>query len=438
MNSSDFFDLDINISILEHRLSTRAVMDRHLTLTNFTAMQPYIPPALLAPYYVIIIPILLIFCFAAFLGNLALLACVPWIRRRAMTVNLRLSLSLAGADAWAALLILCGIIVNSYIPVVHNVALGPWTACYFLIFELLRLAGLITSVLHLLTLAINHWLSIVAPLKYKTLMTMGVYKMTTVILWTAPLLAMFGYGFSLPREGFRSRFCAYTFYYRFRFRFVLFLQFAVPLIIMLLIYGDILRRLAAARSGRGLKSKLRMHGPGLKRDSETYISYGEQYFLKKRRSLPWENDGKNSNRRMSDREQPIEANENGKAPFLRANSGGNSSTVIGKTKALCTTLLIVGTFAVGWLPALFVFLLVCNDCSIKTYPPEMRILAVQVVVNSLMLTKLFINPFIYGFRMLDIRYALWAMRVSRFGSRPLPMRDAPRRFIRLMNQNARY
>lgn len=114
------------------------------------------------------------------------------------------------------------------------------------------------------------------------------------------------------------------------------------------------------------------------------------------------------------------------------------SAVRHKIKAVVTTLLILGTFAVGWLPAVFVFVLICWDC---VYVPQksntMQLFVLNVFVNTLIVSKLILNPFIYAYRLSEIRYALWIMHETRFGRRPLDVNRLPSKF-RKMAPNLRF
>lgn len=314
-----------------------------------------------------------------------------------MTVNLILSLGLAGADAWAATLVLLGLVVNSYLPIVHGITLGRWSVCYFLVFELVRLAGMVTSNMHLFALALNHWFSIASPLRYKTAVTTGWCRTVMFLLWLLPLFVMVIAAVCVPGQGFRGGgafWCNIDFYFRFPFRLVIFLQFIIPLVTMLAIYGYILHRLAMVRNA-----------PKAKPDS-----YQRQSLVLRPRKS---GDGTTSN---GSAELGMHRRSGGQE--LRVSSRSNA--LQSKIKALTTTLLILGTFAIGWLPAVMQFTLVCIDCAISYYPPRHSLFAVGVVVNCLIIVKLLINPLIYAFRILEIRYALWHMHKTRYGLRPVP------------------
>lgn len=84
-----------------------------------------------------------------------------------------------------------------------------------------------------------------------------------------------------------------------------------------------------------------------------------------------------------------------------------------------TTSLIIGTFATGWLPSAIMLALVCKDCLVDPLRIKRSYLvAVATSVNVLMVLKLLLNPLIYAYRILEIRFALWIMHKSCWGLKP--------------------
>lgn len=55
---------------------------------------------------------------------------------------------------------------SSLLPKVYNVDIPDWGPCSILALEAMRLAAVIVTVLHLLALAINHYIGIARPLHY--------------------------------------------------------------------------------------------------------------------------------------------------------------------------------------------------------------------------------------------------------------------------------
>lgn len=111
------------------------------------------------------IPILIVGCVVSVLLNSVLV-----IVGHTKTVNkspiLVLSLNLATTDCLASIFIATGLLVNSYLPVVLDVDMGS-SQCALLIIEIFRLSAIISSAMHLLSLALVHYKGIVKPLHYR-------------------------------------------------------------------------------------------------------------------------------------------------------------------------------------------------------------------------------------------------------------------------------
>lgn len=389
--------------------------------------------------------------FLALLGNVYLLMCIRWVRRQAMTANLRLSLSLAGSDAWAAILLLNGWAVNNVIPYMLKIRFGEWIRCYYLVLELLRLSGMITSAVHLLALALNHFFSIISPLKYQTTVTPAFSHVSIALLWLAPMLSMFVLASAYEGDGFRTSMCGILFYYNFSFRLIVFLQFAAPLVVMLLIYTYILVRLSVARrrcallqrpirpSGR-INSDVSLLSATDQARSSISSNYKERKRLGFRKvSAESGNSAAGQSYRSRNRDEHRlsfgynRARKQSTESRMSTNFSFNRlSAVKHKLKAVTTTLLILGTFVVGWLPAVFMFILVCRDCTVKLTQDNMAyVFAGNTLVNTLIVSKLILNPFIYAYRLAEIRYALWVMHATRLGRRPLDISRLPTKFRRM-------
>ncbi|XP_063242844.1 lysophosphatidic acid receptor 1-like [Bacillus rossius redtenbacheri] len=85
----------------------------------------------------------------------------------------------------------------------------------------------------------------------------------------------------------------------------------------------------------------------------------------------------------------------------------------GSLKAVRTTLLILGSFAVGWMPAVAVHALCCEDCVLTFRDVSLpRLVLVSVAVNLLVICKTLLNPVIYAARMKDVQTALHLMNAS--------------------------
>lgn len=80
-------------------------------------------------------------------------------------------------------------------------------------------------------------------------------------------------------------------------------------------------------------------------------------------------------------------------------------------QAVITTLLIVGTFILGWIPAVVWFIIYCEDCIITFGSiPSTVTLPIGITVNSLIVLKSFLDPIIYTARMKDFKIAFGRMR----------------------------
>ena len=73
-------------------------------------------------------------------------------------------------------------------------------------------------------------------------------------------------------------------------------------------------------------------------------------------------------------------------------------------KAIITTLLIVGTFIMCWMPAVIWFIVYCKDCVLPIEsPPNRYVIGISITVNCLIVLKAFLDPIIYTARMKDFK-----------------------------------
>ena len=56
---------------------------------------------------------------------------------------------------------------------------------------------MLTSVVHLLALAVNHYLSIARPFVYRKLLTPATISAVLAVAWLAPLMTLFGWDYGL-------------------------------------------------------------------------------------------------------------------------------------------------------------------------------------------------------------------------------------------------
>jgi melanocortin 2 receptor len=150
------------------------------------------------------VPALLTFCIISLAINVRILISIYWIRRP-LSPTLHISLSLAGADAYTSLILATGLVVNSLLPV--GLGIKFENECFALFLETQRLGGVIVVVAHLLALACNHYLGILRPLHYLSIMTHRNTTICIVLLWLAPIAYFVVYFSSVDGEGFQSQNC---------------------------------------------------------------------------------------------------------------------------------------------------------------------------------------------------------------------------------------
>ncbi|XP_046391716.1 beta-3 adrenergic receptor-like [Ischnura elegans] len=336
----------------------------------------------LAPYAIASASVLILFCVITLACNAVILASVSWIRRP-MSPTLSLSISLAAADAYNALFLGTGLLVNSLLPRVIGESVEDMAhgRCILLGFEALRVGGIFVSVAHLLALAVNHYLGILRPLHYAATLTPRITTILIIFLWKIPIAFFFVYFSSISGQGFQSPHCEYAFIKQLGFRAVFSCLFFAPLILMAFIYLHIyciVRRTQCSRQRSRLGRQLDEGSRGLVRGS-----------------------GRDSGRSRSE-------SCRGRTPRARQ--------LARNWKAVVTTMLILGTYILGWIPAVMLFLLVCDNCVLEFKDPDKRVmLAAYSFANLLIILKSLSDPIIYAARMQEIKAALGRMKETVFG-----------------------
>lgn len=306
----------------------------------------------------IALTIMVAFCFISIVENCWILVCVKFLKR-SMSPTLCYSISLAAADAYVSLVIGAGLIINSLLPMYGIIDENNYL-CLILALEGFRVGAMITSVLHLLGLAINHYIGIVKPLHYQSIMTRFNTCLTIALTWLLPLVFCMVYFSVIKDEGFQSENCAkFEFLLVRKFRYIVASLFFLPLLVMVFIYAHIL-------------VIIRRHRRGVLQYQQT---------------------------------------EQTKAQ-MKSN-----------IKAVVTTLLILGTYLLGWIPAVMIFIVICNDCAqpLSIYGKHPILLTVLTAAfNSLIIAKSCIDPIVYAARITEIKEALRRMRyqLCRVGEPP--------------------
>lgn len=299
-------------------------------------------------YYKIFVPPMLLVCLISIITNIRVLLSVHWIRRP-LTPTLHISLSLAAADACTSAMLGIGLFLNSYLPIVWGIE-GSCIVQY--ITEILRLSGVIITVVHLLTLSINHYLGILKPLRYISMMTTRKVTIIVVLLWIIPFLVMLSYFLTVPDQNYWMDCESDSFINEVTFRYRFTLLFFIPLILMIFCYTHIL-------------------------------------IIIKKQQRRWAK----LSRAGSTRTKGVR------------NAYQQKNSMEGNIKAIYTTLLILGSCVIGWLPACLSFLLICQlGCLYE--PDDININAtffMSVIINVLIILKTLVNPIIYSSRMIEIQ-----------------------------------
>ncbi|XP_031346455.1 beta-2 adrenergic receptor-like [Photinus pyralis] len=340
-------------------MSEENVSENYIMLQN-TSNYTYLGDNNLESLYMFYIPPMLLFCLASIIINFRVLLAVHWIRRP-LSPTLHISLSLAAADACTSALLGLGLLLNSYLPKVYGIEIASCLA--LLTIEMYRLSGVIITVMHLLALSINHYLGILKPLHYISIMTTRKTTITVILLWIIPIAFIKTYFFTVSDDDFWEVGCVtLSFLSEIKFRIVFSSLFFVPLILMIFCYTHIL---LLVRKQQKIWSQLSRSG------STRY------------RGVRTNRHGINSQQRQME----------------------------GNVKAIYTTLFILGSCVVGWLPAVITYLIICPKGCLYSGKELERIRTENIhmffyiswFTNVLIILKTLANPIIYSCRMIEIK-----------------------------------
>ncbi|KAK9732203.1 7 transmembrane receptor (rhodopsin family) [Popillia japonica] len=232
-------DITEELSAITYITSTSPTNISNFTSNTFIKEEEL--TLILANLYKYWVPPLIIFCLVSLVINIKVLMAIHWLRRPiSPTVNI--SLSLAAADAISSLFLGVHLLVNSYIREVHAIELPCYLTAYTV--EIYRLSGIIITVLHLLTLSINHWLGILKPMHYTSIMTTKKTSIIIFFLWILPIVFFNSYFYGHRSKNIE---CDVAFIFRFKFRIVFSFLFFIPLIFMVFFYTHILLMVKAQR-----------------------------------------------------------------------------------------------------------------------------------------------------------------------------------------------
>ncbi|KAL1494969.1 hypothetical protein ABEB36_010468 [Hypothenemus hampei] len=316
----------------------------------------------------IFLPILLGSCLIAMIVNVIVIASARWIRC-SMTPNLKISLSLAAADATSSTMYGLIVLISGY---------GYNLGVFLYIVELLRLSGIVVTVVHLLALSLNHYIGILKPLHYNSIVTSK--KVSTVIwmLWLVPFFTVVGICTAFDVEGtFWNNLRRNTnedaeFMSTFSFRITYSSLFFIPILIMVVCYTHILI----------VVKKQQIRWNNLSRVGSTRVQ------------------GK-PNQKMSREHKQLEGN----------------------VRAIYTTLLILGSCFIGWAPALLSYTMMCmTGCYISGADLDdfncrhaYLIMGLRMTDNILIILKMLANPIIYSIRMREIKDGTYRMLLAIIG-----------------------
>uniref|UniRef100_A0A1B6D5L0 G-protein coupled receptors family 1 profile domain-containing protein n=1 Tax=Clastoptera arizonana TaxID=38151 RepID=A0A1B6D5L0_9HEMI len=270
--------------------------------------------------------------------------------RGRVSSTLHISLSLAGADTFTLFMLALHLLMNSLMPVGLKVNYFRSNVCFLLFIESLRLGGIMTTMLHLLALAGHHYIGILLPLHHLTYLTPRTIHYAALFLWLLPSAFFLIYFSTLDNDGFNPPNCTIRFMTKKKFRSDFSMMFFTCLLLLIFIYVHIITLVRRHQESR-----------------EKYRSNSQ--------------------------------------------NGGRSKV---NEKALLTTLLILGSIIVGWLPAVIFFYLSCDDgCMYKVEWKDKRAqIIVSAVIQALIICKNASNTYIYAFRMREIKTAISKMRAQ--------------------------
>lgn len=323
---------------------------------NISHLLPYYDPDVRRQFYSVSVPILLTYSLIAFLVNAGVLLTVFWIKC-SFNPTLRLTISLTLADVWTSATVAFSLVYNSYLYYVYNINTN---ACLALTSEVLRLGGFFSGIFHLLALAVNHYLSTAHPFLSKKLITPTTTTVTVILLWFVPTVGLFVGFSSIPGQGYQTPngTCRnHSFSHTFEFRVIILSLICILLVVMSAIYVTVVIIL------HRMKRKF------------------------------------NKNRKFSSYNQ-------------------QRQQLSRKRKTFVTTLLIWGTFFLGWFPTSLMYVLMCQDCpySFNNYNYGNIVYVFGFLGIFFILTKTLANPIIYAVRIPEINGVLRQWRVYRNSS----------------------
>uniref|UniRef100_A0A8D8QJX9 5-hydroxytryptamine receptor 7 n=1 Tax=Cacopsylla melanoneura TaxID=428564 RepID=A0A8D8QJX9_9HEMI len=314
------------------------------------------------------VPLLIVLCIVCIVFNMILVMSICWIRKP-LSPTLYISISLAGADMYTLFLLGTGLVINSYLPLVFDYIISH--ECVFITVEALRLGGILITMLHLLFLALNHYLGILRPLHYPSIMTHRHITLLIIVMWTLPNIFMLSIFSIVPDQLFQN--CSN---WKFMKTNSFHSKFSYTLLTCLVIMS---------------------------------VIYSHIYVIVKRHQA---NRNKYKTGSYKHRRSTLQI-QNGTDKMTIHSSHHNSkdSESTKNEKAIYTTFLIVGSVVIGWMPGAISYYLVCDDCFFTNAdlggPLESFI--IHCTIQALVILKSGVNSYIYAARMHEIKNAVRRM-----------------------------
>ncbi|KAJ3662784.1 hypothetical protein Zmor_007113 [Zophobas morio] len=241
--------------------------------------------------------------------------------------------------------------------------------------EMMKLSGILVTVTHLLALSLNHYIGILKPLHYNSIVTRRKVTAVTILLWLFPTAFVIFLFTAQADENYWSDVFnnateleaenVTTFIDTFRFRMSYSAYFIISICMMAICYTHIL-------------------------------------IIVRRQQNIWKNLSRIGSTKWLGRNIKH-------CPSSKTNK--EQKQLEGNIRAIYTTLLILGSCVIGWLPALLIFVLMCKeDCYIHGSELEslnqnylIEVMSMRLLENMLIVLKMLANPIIYSIRMKEIQ-----------------------------------
>lgn len=232
--------------------------------------------------------------------------------------------------------------------------------------------------------------------------------------------------------GFQTYECNVHFILTRRFRLIIVISFFIPLIMMLFLYIRIFTIIKSHQEQRSLTGSVRNFNKNniIRKNSSSNSrkeSLSQQNNKPKIASLKWcascshsDNNsiGIDSNKKPNGESVEMSESKRRRSDNYSIRSNATTSStkycfrpqqqVHGHTKALMTTLLILGTYLLCWMPAVIFFALTCvNGCPFPIIQMNLKYRIIfSFITNGLVIFKAIVDPFIYTYRMKEMKLAL--------------------------------